>query len=402
VPEMLSEDGNLYLVGYDTLGQWDGSEWTYYLSNALGSLRQSTDAAGTVLDSREWTPYGVEVGTAQAGLGYTGEWWDAAVGLQYLRARWYDASTGRFSTQDSFPGLLFLPPSQHAYVYAANNPVRYSDPSGNITQDEDEDANRIVRQVDNYFGIEIVKDWGWRILPVRAPAPDMPGNACGWDPGRWTLIELGLVDFAVARLATAMGGETAFRDFIGRWEMIKTPSACGRGCTHGSLRRIELIDNGQPPTLGTHLSELIINPGINFDSWSVVHELGHAWDANHGWRLSKELEGYTGGFTIGPVGKHLLSDWLRDYCDGDNRRPGCNAAGYFYGDIPPKGSDVNFNREEDFAESVAAYVFPDEAQREVQQYRHSELYRDLLYYEDYRETLRWRYINGLIEGSISP
>lgn len=145
---------------------------------------------------------------------------------------------------------------------------------------------------------------------------------------------------------------------------------------------------------------MIINAGVNFDAWSVVHELGHAWDANDGWRLSKDLEGYTGGFTIGPVGRQLLRDWLREYCDEDNRRPGCNAAGYFYGGIPPKGADVRFNREEDFAESVAAYVFPDEAQQWVERW-HGTPYEDLLWYPDYHETVRWEYVNGLIEGTIT-
>ena len=73
VPEMLSDGDNLYLVGHETLGQWDGSEWVYYLPDALGSIRQETDGTGDVTDSREWTPFGVEVGTVQEGLGYTGE-----------------------------------------------------------------------------------------------------------------------------------------------------------------------------------------------------------------------------------------------------------------------------------------------------------------------------------------
>jgi len=98
LPEMLSEGSNLYLVGHETLGQWDGDEWAYYLSDALGSVRQVTDETGAVVDGREWTPYGVEVGVAQAGLGYTGEWQDASLGLTYLRARWYDASN-RVSSQ---------------------------------------------------------------------------------------------------------------------------------------------------------------------------------------------------------------------------------------------------------------------------------------------------------------
>jgi hypothetical protein len=37
---MLSEGNNLYLVGHDTLGRWDGDEWAYHLPDALGSVRQ--------------------------------------------------------------------------------------------------------------------------------------------------------------------------------------------------------------------------------------------------------------------------------------------------------------------------------------------------------------------------
>jgi hypothetical protein len=90
LPEMLSDGDNLYLVGRDTVGYWDGSDWAYYLLDALGSIRQETDNADFVTDSREWTPFGVEVGTVQVGLGYTGEWFDDSVGMVYLRARWYD------------------------------------------------------------------------------------------------------------------------------------------------------------------------------------------------------------------------------------------------------------------------------------------------------------------------
>ena len=65
-----------------------------------------------------------------APFGFAGEWTDAATGLQYLRARWYDPATGRFTQVDPFPGLLSLPGTQHPYAYALNNPLRYTDPSG--------------------------------------------------------------------------------------------------------------------------------------------------------------------------------------------------------------------------------------------------------------------------------
>jgi len=130
LPELLREGDNLYLVGHETLGAWDGATWAYHLPDALGSVRQEVDGAGAVTAAREWTPYGVELGAAQPGLGYTGEYWDAAVGSQYLRARWYDARTGRFTRPDAFFGSIRLPSSLHQYVYVRNMPTLLTDPSG--------------------------------------------------------------------------------------------------------------------------------------------------------------------------------------------------------------------------------------------------------------------------------
>ncbi len=108
VPELLRQGQTRYLVGHDTLGWNDGAGWTYPLPDALGSVRQETDTAGAVVRAREWTPFGVALalsgaegaGESPAGLGYTGEWWDADVGLEYLRARWYQPGTGRFTCPD--------------------------------------------------------------------------------------------------------------------------------------------------------------------------------------------------------------------------------------------------------------------------------------------------------------
>ena len=130
VPEMLSARDALYLVGHDTLGQYVGSAWTYYLPDALGSVRHTVDGVGAVVSAREWSPYGVEVGSAQAGPSYTGEWWDAAVGLQYLRARWYDVSVGRFTRRDPISGFPDRPQTFQAFVYAHDNPINLTDHSG--------------------------------------------------------------------------------------------------------------------------------------------------------------------------------------------------------------------------------------------------------------------------------
>ena len=140
------------------------------------------------------------------------------------------------------------------------------------------------------------------------------------------------------------------------------------------------------------------NSSVSINSWTVVHELAHAWDGNFSWVLSKKLEKYTGGYTSinAAAGK-----WKAGQCDQDQRLPGCNNAGYFYGGIPPAGSDANFNRIEDFAKSVAAYVYPQEAQQRVAEIiQKNPQYRDVLFYSDYTKTDRFLFINLLINGLI--
>jgi RHS repeat-associated protein len=121
----------VYLVGHDTLGWEDGAgSWTYAVPDALGSVRQAVDATAAVVAAREWSPYGVESGGARAGLGYTGEWFDAGVGLQYLRARWYDSCLNHFTSPDTIIPDYREPQSLPRYVYVENNPILYTDPSG--------------------------------------------------------------------------------------------------------------------------------------------------------------------------------------------------------------------------------------------------------------------------------
>ncbi|MEA3395906.1 MAG: hypothetical protein U9R05_00395, partial [Chloroflexota bacterium] len=58
LPEMLSEGGDLYLVGHDTLGSWEGDEWDYYLPDALGSVRQGADEQGDLVSAWLFDPDG--------------------------------------------------------------------------------------------------------------------------------------------------------------------------------------------------------------------------------------------------------------------------------------------------------------------------------------------------------
>lgn len=61
---------------------------------------------------------------------YNGESFDTRIGQQYLRARWYDQSTGRFNRLDPFAGNPSDPFSFNKYGFVHGNPVRMTDPSG--------------------------------------------------------------------------------------------------------------------------------------------------------------------------------------------------------------------------------------------------------------------------------
>jgi len=56
-------------------------------------------------------------------------------GLIFLRARYYDPTTGRFLTRDTYPALAPVPQSLHRYVYCGNDPVNRTDPSGQHWKD---------------------------------------------------------------------------------------------------------------------------------------------------------------------------------------------------------------------------------------------------------------------------
>ena len=64
------------------------------------------------------------------GFGFDGEWKDST-GLYYLRARYYDPNTGVFLSEDSVSGDIESAISLNGYSFVENDPVNYTDPSGN-------------------------------------------------------------------------------------------------------------------------------------------------------------------------------------------------------------------------------------------------------------------------------
>ncbi len=130
--QVLDDENATYLYGLGRIGAYEpDGYWQYYLGDALGSVRQTTDAVNAITMTRSYAPFGAVTSSAgdRRPFGFTGEENDLTE-LVYLRARYYDPNTGRFINRDSYAGSLTNPASQHRYTYTENNPVNYTDPSG--------------------------------------------------------------------------------------------------------------------------------------------------------------------------------------------------------------------------------------------------------------------------------
>jgi hypothetical protein len=245
------------------------------------------------------------------------------------------------------------------------------------------------------FAVDVLRDWG-----------DDTGT---WQAGSWAKDELDKLLNTLNCFADTIGGSQKLRTYTGGITVRKADigSHGGEALSH----RVSLSTKGL------------------FSAWTVVHEFAHAWDANHNWGLSRLLEKYTGGFTNPALAfaKRLLGQsdsalWSEENKPGRHgRKPGCNAAGYFYGD-KPSGSNWKFNRVEDFAESVAMYVgwgrdndLSDWAHARVDRYTLPDgttdknfgpdnwtSYKKYFYPDngDYSKTKRWQFVDDLVHGRI--
>jgi RHS repeat-associated protein len=119
----------------------------YFLSDAQGSTRALTDTSGAVSSSYSYDAFGNLDGTAQTAQTnylYTGQQFDPATELYSLRARYYDPSLGRFTSRDIWAYNYQNPVELNRYVYTANNPTRYRDPSGYLVDISSIESNNTV------------------------------------------------------------------------------------------------------------------------------------------------------------------------------------------------------------------------------------------------------------------
>jgi len=131
--QVLADGTNTYLYGNGRVGELQPAGFVYHLGNALGSVRQLTDASGGVTLARSYEAYGTPLtsaGTGSSVFAYAGEQFDSYTELIYLRARWYRPETGTFQSKDAWPPDYNRPLSLHRWAYGESDPVNHTDPSG--------------------------------------------------------------------------------------------------------------------------------------------------------------------------------------------------------------------------------------------------------------------------------
>ncbi|MGH9240430.1 MAG: RHS repeat domain-containing protein [Vicinamibacterales bacterium] len=124
------------LIVLPTVARAQTETVVYFHTDAVGSVRMTTDASGQVIQRYDYAPFGEPLpAPTPETRRFAGGELDPETELNYFGARQYQPQTGRFTrTDDPGYGNPFDPQSMNFYAYVMNNPLRWVDPSGHHHQ----------------------------------------------------------------------------------------------------------------------------------------------------------------------------------------------------------------------------------------------------------------------------
>lgn len=353
--ELDHADARTFTLGHDVIAQYAGTiaagELLAFLYDLHGSTRALIDTAvatkgrikndtagGKGVQAFTYDAYGNLVDTAfgaetQAdaltSLLYSGEFTHAATGQQYLRARFYDPTTGRFNRLDPYAGSTSDPLSLHKYLYAHGNPVMGVDPSGKFTiielQLADSIRNFIAAMYEGVLGGALAAAEGaalglnaqqaainYVLDTLLAPVDLVVGVASFL----MDTVEMGAVYlFTLGTPQVAMQDyePTASAMLLGAYYKLKTKV----GYQRHHLNQKAAFDSVIPGNQGTstYLSGDVNSPGT--EHFNVHLELERFWEPN---RQAQSTP------TIAEYNKAMRRGFLRAGFDRDNVRALMHAA----------------------------------------------------------------------------
>ena len=178
----------------------------WYVYDGLGSVVGEVDPLGNLTSSPKFDVYGAvraNGGTATSKQGFVGSLGhvsDTETGLVYMRARYYDPSVGRFTSEDPKGSGI------NWFEYCCDNPVNYVDETGKESSPAQIDATWFMLMSMLAAGILWMRDMftGGALLVTKGEMKIDVGEvelASGGERLGKDLVELGLEEVAAGRSA---------------------------------------------------------------------------------------------------------------------------------------------------------------------------------------------------------
>lgn len=233
----------------DLISQNDGTSSEYYHFDGRGDTREITDGSQNVSDTRTYSAWGdllASTGSTDTPYQFVGKHgyaFDATLDQYYVRARWYEAHTARWSSVDP----LGYVDDVNLFRYVRNSAISYVDPSGHewvreghsrtiykATSFEDSLyslASQITGQSSDWVCIWPIPDGAlWASYPLAQPCAKANVSNLLSRGGRFTQIALkrGDDDGYLRALRHLMPSANAWRSGRGAAEDFKRASHQGR------------------------------------------------------------------------------------------------------------------------------------------------------------------------------
>jgi len=234
--------------------------------------------------------------------------------LAYDSARYYDPSLGRFISADTIAPSFGNPQNRNRYSYALNNPLKYTDPTGHCVEGFDE----TLAGCGSYLSAH-----GWNL-----------------DLAQWTDETLRVVAESVRDLKAAAGWSISdYSDTMtnnGKYSL-----RLNRTSTYAWYSNLPANVDMRGTTIIMNVFDALFDDDPETQLFNLVHEQAHVWDTATGGSLN-------GGALSGDMMRATGSSysWF-------------GLGPYQAGSAP--ASDYYPNHREDWAETVAAAVYPDSA-----------------------------------------
>ncbi|MFM6776107.1 MAG: RHS repeat domain-containing protein, partial [Dolichospermum sp.] len=277
----------LHGAGVDqVLAQESAGNVEWHLTDHLGTIRDLVNNSGAVVNHFVYDSFGQVISESNPAIDtrylFTGREFDQEIGLYYYRARYYDANTGRFLSEDP---IGFDGGDSNLYRYVSNNTITLIDPFGLQAcgcPDEGNSLSRAGQGSANYFGASFLNDSLVRDQYTRGVSNLDPTDSAGR-----TLLK------KQARNATSpLGQEIA--------EAIRPIKGEG-GRIGGTANKTNALINqlyGKP-------AKLLGGAGLAIGIGTSLYNIGTAPENQRGCVIAQEAGSLVGAASFGAAGTYI-------------------------------------------------------------------------------------------------